>query len=102
MHTALAGHQLNMTLVDATPTQQVDHLPVELQLIGRQVSGIGVVPRVSLRLEGRAVDPDPPQLTAEQALRVRRQRRAVFVAALPLPCRSTRAPFALARLRRAD
>ncbi len=58
---------------------------MELQLIGRQVGGVGVVPRVRVRLEGRAVDRRPPQRTAEQPLRVRLQRRAVLIAALLPP-----------------
>ena len=78
----------------------VNHQVVELQLIVRQVGGVGVVPRIRLRLEGRAVDPHPPQRTAEQPLRVGRQRRAVSAALLR--CCSTRAPFALARLQRTD
>ena len=55
---------------------------MELQLVGCQVGGVGVITRVRVWLEGRAVDLDPPQRTAEQPVRVPRQRRADTAAVL--------------------
>ena len=75
------------------------HLVVQLQLFSSQVGGVGVVPRVGVRLEGGlAVDPDPPQRPAEQALRVRRQRRAVAAAPLRRAANAPATTGSVARL----